>query len=67
MLCLTVLFFWKYTLYNKQLYNLFSNMILFLFQLVFNGFGLCVRAGFDAQDCQPALNLNRSTKLRVST
>ncbi len=24
-----------------------------------NGFGLCVRAGFGAQNCQPALNLNR--------
>ena len=32
-----------------------------------NGFGLCVRAGFGAQNCQPALNLNRSTKLQVCT
>src|SRR5690606_17002447 len=31
------------------------------------GFGLCVRAGFGAQNCQPALDLNRSTKLQVST
>jgi len=32
-----------------------------------NVFGLCVRAGFGAQNCQPALNLNRSTKLQVCT
>lgn len=34
-------------------------------KLAHNGFGLCVRAGFGAQNCQPALNLNRSTKLQV--
>ena len=32
-----------------------------------NVFGLCVRAGFGAQNCQPALHLNRSTKLQVCT
>ena len=32
-----------------------------------NGFGLCVRAGFGALHCQPALNLNKSTKLQVCT
>ena len=32
-----------------------------------NVFGLCVRAGFGAQNCQRALNLNRSTKLQVCT
>src|SRR5690606_8535477 len=32
-----------------------------------NGLGLCVRAGFGAQNCQPALNLNRRTKLQVCT
>jgi len=32
-----------------------------------NGLGLCVRAGFGALNCQPALNLNRSTKLQVYT
>ena len=35
--------------------------------LATNVFGLCVRAGFGAQNCQPALNLNRSTKLQVCT
>ena len=30
-------------------------------------FGLCVRAGFGAQNCQPALHLNRTTKLQVCT
>jgi hypothetical protein len=35
--------------------------------LAHNVFGLCVRAGFGAQNCQPALNLNRSTKLQVCT
>ena len=33
----------------------------------YNVFGLCVRAGFGAQNCQPALHLNRSTKLQVCT
>ncbi len=37
------------------------------FTLAANGFGLGVRAGFGAQNCQPALNLNRSTKLQVCT
>jgi len=32
-----------------------------------NVLGLCVRAGFGAQNCQPALNLNRSTTLEVCT
>ena len=32
-----------------------------------NVFGLCVRAGFGAQNCQPALHLNRSRKLQVCT
>ena len=32
-----------------------------------NVFGLCVRAGFGAQNCQPALHLIRSTKLQVCT
>ena len=35
--------------------------------LACNVFGLCVRAGFGAQNCQLALNLNRSTKLQVCT
>ena len=35
--------------------------------MAYNGFGLCVRAGFGAQNCQTALNLNRSTKLQVCT
>ncbi len=30
-----------------------------------NVFGLCVRVGFGAQNCQPALNLIRSTKVQV--
>src|SRR3989339_628790 len=34
---------------------------------VANSFGLCVRAGFGAQNCQPALKLNRSTMLQVCT
>jgi len=37
------------------------------FKIGYNVFGLCVRAGFGAQNCQPALNLNRSTKLQVCT
>jgi len=36
-------------------------------RLAHNGFGLCVRAGFGAENCQPALNLDRSTKLQVCT
>ncbi len=44
----------------------------FLFQsicpcIAANGFGLCVRAGFGAQNCQPALNLNRRKKLQACT
>ena len=35
--------------------------------IIANVFGLCVRAGFGAQNCQPELNLNRSTKLQVYT
>src|SRR5690554_61031 len=35
------------------------------FIITANVFGLCVRAGFGAQNCQLALNLNRSTKLQV--
>src|SRR5690606_20420974 len=38
-----------------------------IFCIMHNVFGLCVRAGFGAQNCQPALHLNRSTKLQVST
>jgi hypothetical protein len=41
--------------------------VLSFFRLAYNVFGLCVRAGFGAQNCQPALNLNRSTKLQVCT
>jgi len=37
------------------------------FSIAYNGFGLCVRAGFGAQNCQPAPNLNKSTKLQVCT
>ena len=33
----------------------------------YNGSGLCVRAGFGAQNFQPALNLNKSTKPQVCT
>jgi len=32
-----------------------------------NVYGLCVRAGLGAQNCQPALNLNRGTKLQICT
>src|SRR5690606_18880952 len=39
----------------------------FFYKLAGNGSGLCVRAGFRAQNCQPAQNLNRSTKLQVCT
>jgi hypothetical protein len=38
-----------------------------VFTLAANVFGLCVRAGFGAQNCQPALHLIRSTKLQVCT
>jgi len=37
------------------------------FMIGTNVFRLCVRAGFGAQNCQPALHLNRSTKLQVCT
>src|SRR5690554_3008190 len=37
------------------------------FRVADNVFGLCVRAGFGAQNCQPALHLNRSTKLQLCT
>jgi len=37
------------------------------FRLAGNGFGLCVRADFEALNCLPALNLNRSTKSQVCT
>jgi hypothetical protein len=35
--------------------------------IALNVSGLCVRAGLEAQNYQPALNLNRSTKLQVCT
>src|SRR5690606_29376256 len=38
-----------------------------VFCLTANVFELCFLAGLGAQDCQPALNLNRSTKLQVCT
>lgn len=38
-----------------------------LFRVTANVFGLCVQTGFGAQNCQPELNLNRSTKFRVCT
>jgi len=41
--------------------------LLSFFKLTANVFGLCVRAGFGAQNCQPALKLNRSTKLQICT
>ena len=46
-----------------------KDSIFNFFRLLFlrNGFRLCVRAGFGAQNCQPALHLNRSTKLQVCT
>src|SRR5690606_19002488 len=36
-------------------------------ELRINVFGLCVRAGFGAQNCQLALHLSRSKKLQVCT
>jgi len=52
-----------YFLLSYQVANLNrSGFIMFA-----NGFGLCVRAGFGAQNCLPALNLNRSTRLQVYT
>ena len=35
--------------------------------IAYNVLGLCVRAGFGAQNCLPALHLIRSTKLQVCT
>jgi hypothetical protein len=55
---------------NYFLFQFYRYRICFIclcLTLVANGFGLCVRAGFGAQNCQPALNLNRSTKLQVCT
>ena len=51
-------------------FSVFSRLFLVVvssFTLAGNGFGLCVRAGFGAQNCLPTLNLNRSTKLQVCT
>jgi site-specific recombinase XerD len=42
-------------------------LVLQGFCMTHNGFAICVRAGFGAQNCQPALHLNRSTKLQVCT
>ena len=56
----------KNTDYNEYSYDL----IILIFMVVFSQpdvSGLCVRAGFGAQNCQPALNLNRSKKLQVCT
>ena len=49
--------------FMQQIYHCRS----LFFRLVGNVFGLCVRAGFGVQNCQPALNLIRSTKLQVCT
>jgi hypothetical protein len=66
----------KYGLYVGHLSKLAFHFMFKIVRLVVvvssvrlacNGFGLCVRAGFGAQNCQPALNLNRSTKLQVCT
>jgi hypothetical protein len=32
----------------------------------YNVFGLCVRAGFGARNCQPAPNFDRSTNLQLT-
>ncbi len=58
--------------FSKWFTFLFNCRLMCLFAVCcppigYNGFGLCVRAGFGAQNCQPALSLNRSTKLQVCT
>jgi hypothetical protein len=64
----------KYVLYVGHLSKLAFHLMFKVVRLVVVGssvrlacnvFGLCVRAGFGAQNCQPALNLNRSTKFQV--
>src|SRR5690606_4494558 len=58
--------FWSWASDKYMLFRLFILVVCRL-SLTANGFRLCVRAGFGAQNCQPALNLNRSTKLQVYT
>src|SRR5690606_32496064 len=43
------------------------HLCTFMGKITANVLGLCVRAGFGAQNYQPALNLIRSTKLQVCT
>jgi hypothetical protein len=45
----------------------FFSVVVLSYSMTGNGSGLCVRAGFGAQNCQPALHLNKSTKLQVCT
>jgi hypothetical protein len=51
----------------KNVFTVAPTLENLLGSMAHNGFGLCVRAGFGAQNCQPALNLNRNTKLQVCT
>src|SRR5690606_40754416 len=56
------------SLISYSAFRLFrSTVVSSSFHIVANVFGLGVRAGFGAQNCQPALHLNRSTKLQVCT
>jgi hypothetical protein len=42
-------------------------MLATVLEVSHNVFSLCVRAGFGVQNCQPALMLNRITKLELTT
>ena len=53
--------------FNFQFITIVSVWSSVALTLVANVFGLCVRAGFGAQNCQPALNLRRSRKLQFCT
>ena len=52
---------------KKSIWLLLISIFHCRLKMSHNGFGLCVRAGFGAQNCQPALHLIRSTKLQVCT
>ena len=46
-------------------FSFFKSLFFLSLAIGGNVFGLCVRAGFGAQNCQSAILLNRSTKLQV--
>ncbi len=66
-MCLNVRWVSFFFVFMQQKYLCHSVVCFVFFTMNGNVFGLCVRAGFEAQNCQPALHLNRSKKLQVCT